>query len=76
MVRQPVIFQGALPADERSAVALFALAAHCPQPIPVVAEIEVLPLSHGLRPDTTERTEKRHVGLSSAWLPENCQFHL
>jgi hypothetical protein len=44
VVHQPVIFQGALPADERSAAALFALAAQYPQPVPVVAEIDVLRL--------------------------------
>jgi hypothetical protein len=43
-----VIFQGALPADEGSAAALFALAAQCRQPIPVVAAVEVPP-SRGLR---------------------------
>jgi hypothetical protein len=37
VVYQPVIFPGALPADERSAAALFALAARHPEPIPVVA---------------------------------------
>jgi hypothetical protein len=49
VLHQPVIFQGALPADERSAAALFALAARYPQPIPVVAEKDVLRLRRGLR---------------------------
>jgi hypothetical protein len=48
VVHQPVIFQGALPADESSAAALFALAARYPQAIPVVAEKEVLRLRGGL----------------------------
>jgi hypothetical protein len=37
-----VIFEGALPADERSAAALFALAVRDPEPIPVVTEIGLL----------------------------------
>jgi hypothetical protein len=37
-----MIFEGALPADERSAAALFSLAVKDPEPIPVVAEINVL----------------------------------
>jgi hypothetical protein len=41
---QPVIFQGGLPTDERSAAALFALAATSSEPIPVVAEMNVLRL--------------------------------
>jgi hypothetical protein len=49
VVHQPVIFQGELPADEGSAAALFALAARYPQPIPVVAEKDVLRLRRGLR---------------------------
>jgi hypothetical protein len=51
VVRQPVIFQGALPADEGSAAALFALAARCRQPIPVVAQVAVPP-RRGLCLDT------------------------
>ena len=42
VVCQPVIFPGALPTDERSAAALFALAATSPEPIPVIAQMEVL----------------------------------
>jgi hypothetical protein len=44
IVYQPVIFEGALPADERSAAALSALAVRDPEPIPVVAEMNVLRL--------------------------------
>jgi hypothetical protein len=51
VVRQPVIFRGALPVDEGSAAALFALAARCRQPIPVVAGVDVPP-SRGLCHDT------------------------
>jgi hypothetical protein len=43
-VYQPVVFEGALPADERSAAALFALALRDPEPVPVVAEMNVLRL--------------------------------
>jgi hypothetical protein len=42
VVYQPVIFQGAGPADEESAAALFALAARHPEPIPFIAEMDVL----------------------------------
>jgi hypothetical protein len=38
IIYQPVIFEGALPADERSAAALFTLAARNPDPIPRVTE--------------------------------------
>ena len=48
IVYQPVIFQGRLPRDERSAAALFALAATSPEPIPVVAHMDVLRLRQGL----------------------------
>jgi hypothetical protein len=50
VVYQPVIFQGAVPADEESAAALFALAATSPDPIPVIAQKDVLRLRRrGLR---------------------------
>jgi hypothetical protein len=38
---QPVIFEGQLPSDEKSAGVLFALAAKHPDPIPTVGEREV-----------------------------------
>jgi hypothetical protein len=44
IVYQPVIFEGALPADESSAAALFALALKDPEPIPVVAEMNMIGL--------------------------------
>ena len=49
IVYQPVIFEGAPPADERSAAALFALAARNPEPIPVVTEMGLLRLRTGRR---------------------------
>jgi hypothetical protein len=52
LVYQPVIFQGVLPKDERSAAALFALAATSRDPIPVIARMHVLLLRWGLRPRT------------------------
>jgi hypothetical protein len=50
LVYQPVIFQGVLPKDERSAAALFALAATSRDPIPVIARMHVLLLRWGWRP--------------------------
>jgi hypothetical protein len=47
-----VICQGALPTDERSAAALFALAATLPDPIPVIAQMDVLRLRGGSRQQT------------------------
>jgi hypothetical protein len=44
----PVIFQGGLPRDERSAAALFVLAATSSKPIPVIALLDVLRLRRGL----------------------------
>ena len=44
IVYQPVIFQSGLPTDERSAAALFALAATSSEPIPVIAQMDVLRL--------------------------------
>ena len=41
IVYQPVVFQGALPKDERSAAVLFALAATSPAPIPTVRAMDV-----------------------------------
>jgi hypothetical protein len=49
VVYQPAIFQGVVPPDERSAAALFALAAKSPEPIPVIAQMDVLRLRRGLR---------------------------
>jgi hypothetical protein len=52
VVYQPVIFDGALPASEESTAALFALAATSPEPIPVIAPLDVLRLRRGLREQT------------------------
>jgi hypothetical protein len=52
VVYQPVIFPGALPTDERSAAALFALAATSSEPIPVIGQMDVLRLRRGLRRHT------------------------
>jgi hypothetical protein len=43
VVYQPVIFEDALPAHEEAAAALFALAATCPAPVPVLARSEDAP---------------------------------
>ena len=43
---QPVIHDGTVPPDERSAAVLFALATRHPDPIPVVAESEVIRLRY------------------------------
>ena len=43
LVYQPVIFEGMLPKDERSAAVLFALAARHPAPIPKVAAMDAAP---------------------------------
>jgi hypothetical protein len=48
IIYQPVIFQGCR-AGTRSAAALFALAAKSPEPIPVIAQTDVLRLRRGLR---------------------------
>jgi hypothetical protein len=44
IVYQPAIFQGALPKNERPAAALFALAAKCSEPVPVITQMDVLRL--------------------------------
>lgn len=50
LVYQPAIYDGRLPRDERSAAVLFALAVRHPDPIPVIAEAEVLRLRFLARP--------------------------
>jgi hypothetical protein len=52
VVYQPVFFQGGLPRDERSAAALFALAATSSEPIPVIALMDVLRMRRGLHQQT------------------------
>jgi hypothetical protein len=46
IVYQPVIFQGALPADERSAAVLFTLAATSPEPVPVFDDMDAVRMDH------------------------------
>jgi hypothetical protein len=48
VIYQPVIFQGMLPRDERSAGVLFALAAGRSEPIPFIDEVDVLRLRRGV----------------------------
>jgi lipopolysaccharide/colanic/teichoic acid biosynthesis glycosyltransferase len=61
VVYHPVIFQGALPADEESAAALFALAATSPEPIPVITQMDMLRLRHGLRQQTQSHEASARV---------------
>lgn len=49
LVYQPVIYDGRLPRGEQSAALLFAMAARHPDPIPVIAETEVLRMWHRFR---------------------------
>jgi hypothetical protein len=65
VVYQPVIFQGTLPAHEGSAAVLFALAATCPEPVPVFAQKDVLRVRRGLR----QQTQSRAASAVVAW---NC----
>ncbi len=59
---QPVILQGALPASEESTAALFALAARSPEPIPVLAQMDVRRLRYGLRQQRQRREDCATVG--------------
>jgi hypothetical protein len=45
IVYQPVIFEGALPTDEKSAAALFALAVKDPEPIPQIRGLQLSEIS-------------------------------
>jgi hypothetical protein len=67
VVYQPVIFQGALPASEESTAALFALAATSPEPIPVLAQVDVRRLRHGLRQQTQSHEASAMVGSGNGW---------
>jgi hypothetical protein len=60
IVHQPVFFQGGLPRDERSAAALFALAATSSEPIPVIALMDVLRLRCGLGQQMPSQEAFRH----------------
>jgi hypothetical protein len=59
IIYQPVIFRGALPSDERSAAAVFALAATSSEPIPVIALLDVLRLRRGLGRQTLSQEASR-----------------
>ena len=61
LIYQPVVFQGALPTDEKSAAALFVLAA---EPIPVIALLDVLRLRRGLC--QALRPEPIHTGCNGS----------
>jgi hypothetical protein len=67
VVYQPVIFQGALPANEESAAALFALAATSPEPIPVLAQTDVRRLRCGWRQQTQSPEASAMVGSGNDW---------
>jgi hypothetical protein len=58
IVYQPAILRGALPRDERSAAALFALAATSSEPISVMAPMDVLGLRSGLSQQCQSQEEK------------------
>jgi hypothetical protein len=60
IIYQPVIFRGALPSDERSAAAVFALAATSSEPIPYIALMDVLRLQRGLGRQTLSQEASRH----------------
>jgi hypothetical protein len=62
LVYQPVIFHGALPASEESTAALFTLAATSPEPIPVLAQIDVRRLRSGLRQHTQSHPASAMAG--------------
>jgi hypothetical protein len=67
VVYQPVIFRGALPADEESAAVLFALAARSPEPIPVIAQTDVRRLRRGVRQQTQSHEDSAIVGTGNGW---------
>jgi hypothetical protein len=67
IVYQPVIFQGALPAHEDSAAALFALAATCPAPVPVLAQKDVLRMRGGLGQQMQSHEASKVIGGVNGW---------
>jgi hypothetical protein len=62
VVYQPVIFQGALPVNEDSTAALFALAATSPEPIPVLAQMDVRRLRRSVRQQTKKHESSNVAG--------------
>jgi hypothetical protein len=77
VVYQPVIFQGALPAHEESAAALFALAATSREPIPVLAQTDVLRIRRGLRQQRQRHEASNVIGGVNGWdrVPEALHDH-
>jgi hypothetical protein len=67
VIYQPVVFQGALPAHEESAAALFALAATCPAPVPVLAQKDVLRMRRGLRAPMQSHEASNVIGGVNGW---------
>jgi hypothetical protein len=67
VVYQPVIFQGTLPADEASTAALFTRAATSPEPIPVLAQMDVRRLRCRLRQQTQRPEPSAMVGSGNGW---------
>jgi hypothetical protein len=58
VVYPPVILEGALPAHEEAAAALFALAATCPEPVPVLAMSGI----ERMLPSVRRTDEGNHAG--------------
>jgi hypothetical protein len=58
----PVIFQEALPVNEESTAALFALAAISPEPLPVLAQMEVRRRRRSMRQQTTKHEPSNVAG--------------
>jgi hypothetical protein len=67
IVYQPVIFQGALPVNEESTAALFALAATSPEPIPVLAQMDVRRLRRSVRQQTKKHQPSNVAGGINGW---------
>jgi hypothetical protein len=67
IVYQPVIFQGALPAHEDSAAALFALAATCRAPVLSSLKKDVLPMRRGLRAQMQSHEPSNVIGCVNGW---------
>jgi hypothetical protein len=67
VIYQPVIFQGALPVNEESTAALFALAATSPEPIPVLAQMDSRRLRSGLRQQSQSHEASAMVGSGNGW---------
>jgi hypothetical protein len=62
IVYQPVFFQGALPYNEESTAALFALAGTSPEPIPVLAQMDVWRRRRSMRQQTKKHESSNVAG--------------